>query len=359
MRQFNGEREMIYLPPQEMERRLRADRRRRVRRAAGAMLFRVTVLAVVLGLLYAWYTATTPRQWLDALLSRWQGQTDPDGTLDVNTPSDPSEGRDTADSLTRQQLYLWDADAILAGARAVIPVDLCEVEQGLPTGHTNLSAIPELSADGEVQILILHAHSREAYLPEGTASVEWEANVGRTRIGEVAGSVVDVGQTLAAALRKKGVGVLHLTQAFDAPGNVGAFARAKEAVEQILAQYPHIRLVIDLHRDAGVNEDGDFWRAVTLYGEPSRAVAQLRCTAPAQEGASALATGLYELLNRRAEHLCRPSQTTMEGWSWQNGDGETVAVLRVEVGTTGNSVQEARASGEILAEALCALMLEQ
>ena len=347
---------MIWLPPGEMERRRRAGRRRRLWRGVGEFLFRVVVLCLIAGGFYAWYSKSTPRQWLDAALTRWRAETRQGEAPGGKDPSDPptSDPSGETEGLTRDQLYIWDANAVSDGARAVIPTDLW-ADAGLPAQGSVLPDALRLEANGEIQVVILHAHSREAYLSPDTRSVDWSTSVGRARVGETAGTVVGVGQTLAAALEARGIGVLHLNTAFDASGNAGAFDRAREATEEALRRYPHVRLVIDLHRDAGVNEDGDILRAVTLCGQPAQAVAQLRCTA-ASGDASALAAALYGELNRRAEHLCRPPRTTTDGWTLQNGDGTAVTAIRVEMGTTGNSQGEADAAAQILAQALCALL---
>lgn len=92
-------------------------------------------------------------------------------------------------------------------------------------------------------ILIYHTHSQEAFAD----SVP----------GDVAHTVVGLGNYLTSLLEEKGYRVLHCTDVFDMENGVlerdHAYDRALPVLEQILAENPSIQVVIDLHRD-GVAE---------------------------------------------------------------------------------------------------------
>jgi len=97
------------------------------------------------------------------------------------------------------------------------------------------------------QVLILHSHSTEAYTPEGEDGYE-ASDPGRTLDKEK--NVIRVGDELAAVLEEAGFTVLHDCTLYDWPSYNGAYARSRAAAEDWLEQYPGIRVVIDLHRDA-------------------------------------------------------------------------------------------------------------
>ncbi len=100
-------------------------------------------------------------------------------------------------------------------------------------------AIEETDSDGP-QILIYHTHSQECYID----SAEGDANT----------SVIAVGEYLTQILTEKyGFKVLHHTGEYDVGDRDHAYSNAAPALEQILAEYPSIQVVIDLHRDS-VNE---------------------------------------------------------------------------------------------------------
>lgn len=95
------------------------------------------------------------------------------------------------------------------------------------------------------QILIYHTHSQEAFID--------------SRPGEVADTIVGIGEYLTALLRENyGYHVIHLTDVFDVvDGSLdrsGAYTVARDRISQILEENPSIEVVIDLHRD-GVPED--------------------------------------------------------------------------------------------------------
>lgn len=87
------------------------------------------------------------------------------------------------------------------------------------------------------QILIYHTHSQEAFAD----SVP----------GDTSTSIVGVGEFLTNILTEQyGYHVLHHCGEYDVESRDYAYAKAAPALEEILAQYPTIQVVIDLHRDA-------------------------------------------------------------------------------------------------------------
>jgi stage II sporulation protein P len=118
-------------------------------------------------------------------------------------------------------------------------------------GHDLLALLEEgwsveLPEEGP-QVLILHSHSTEAYTPEGEDGYE-ASDPGRTLDKEK--NVIRVGDELAAVLEEAGFTVLHDRELYDWPSYNGAYARSRAAAEDWLEEYPGIRVVIDLHRDA-------------------------------------------------------------------------------------------------------------
>lgn len=86
------------------------------------------------------------------------------------------------------------------------------------------------------QILIYHTHSQEAFAD----SVP----------GDESTSIVGVGEYLASILRDKyGYNVLHHTASYDKESRDYAYSNSLPEIEELLAEYPSIEVVIDLHRD--------------------------------------------------------------------------------------------------------------
>lgn len=86
------------------------------------------------------------------------------------------------------------------------------------------------------QILIYHTHSQEGYAD--------------SVIGDPDNGVMGAGEYLAQILTQQyGYQVIHHTGQYDVADRDHAYSVAAPALEQLLAQYPTIEVVIDLHRD--------------------------------------------------------------------------------------------------------------
>ena len=109
----------------------------------------------------------------------------------------------------------------------------------------------------EPKILIYHTHSQESFADSTP--------------GDVYGTVIGLGNTLADILQNQyGVAVYHDVGTYDViDGQIDrseAYAMALPVVEEILAVYPSIKVVIDLHRD-GVNENTHL--VTNINGKPT------------------------------------------------------------------------------------------
>lgn len=90
---------------------------------------------------------------------------------------------------------------------------------------------------GPYQILIYHSHSKEAFID--------------SRQGETEDTIVGMGERLTELLTEYGYSVLHHTAEYDTLRD-DAYAKALPEIEKLLSENPSIQVVIDLHRDAGV-----------------------------------------------------------------------------------------------------------
>lgn len=108
------------------------------------------------------------------------------------------------------------------------------------------------SAD-EPQILIYHTHSQEAFADSAA--------------GNESTSIVGVGENLASILREKyGYNVMHHIGCYDTESRDYAYNNSLPEIEKLLAEYPSIEVVIDLHRDAMPEEKR---LVMNLQGRPT------------------------------------------------------------------------------------------
>ena len=210
-----------------------------------------------------------------------------------------------------------------------------------------------LSGDG-YQILIIHTHATEAYTP---TAEEPYASDDAYRSTEPEHSVIRVGQALADALAAYGLKVLHDTQLHDYPSYSGSYARSGEAIEEYLAAYPTIRLVIDLHRDA-LGDDTVIYK--TDAGIDGVDAAQLMFVMgtdvnlehPDWRENLKLALTLQETVSERWPNLMRPIDLCGYRYNQQLTPGS----LLLEAGTSGNTLEEAITAVELFAEAVGPLL---
>ena len=98
----------------------------------------------------------------------------------------------------------------------------------------------------EPTVLILHAHATESYA--GTKNYRSE---------EESENMLSIGDRLEALLENAGIGVIHDRTLHDAPSYNGSYASARTSMKEYLEKYPSIRLVLDLHRDAAEDAQGN------------------------------------------------------------------------------------------------------
>ena len=215
--------------------------------------------------------------------------------------------------------------------------------------RTGYELEPEVLTQGQVQvelgegpqILIVHTHGSEAY-SQTDGDVYEESDPYRTT--DCTHNVVKVGEEMATVFRAHGFQVLHDTTLYDYPAYNGAYERSKAAVEQWLAEYPTIQVVLDVHRDALVGNNGEVYKLVST--EAGQKVAQVMLVVGTDDGGAnhpnwknnlAFAVELQKELVRGYSSLARPIVLRSSSYNQQLRPG----YLLVEVGGHGNTLTEA------------------
>ena len=128
----------------------------------------------------------------------------------------------------RKEFFAVDATTEIADER-INPTVLLEKDLTIEKGN------------GGPQILIYHTHSQESFVD----SVPGDENT----------SIVGAGEYLATLLKEEyGFEVLHHTGEYDVETRDYAYSYSLPNIEALLAEYPSIEVVIDLHRDAVAEE---------------------------------------------------------------------------------------------------------
>lgn len=213
----------------------------------------------------------------------------------------------------------------------------------------------DFSGDGP-QILIVHTHSTEAYTPE--AGWEYEATTSYRTL-DADHSIIAVGDALAETLEAYGIQVIHDCTLNDYPSYNDSYWTALDKIQSWLTQYPGIQMVIDVHRDAVEDASGG---AVALSStQEGQSTAQLMLVVGTDQGGLshpywsenlANALKLQSVLQGQWPGLCRSVDLRTERFNQHVTPGS----LLVEVGTNGNTLQQALRSAQLLGEGLATMI---
>lgn len=196
---------------------------------------------------------------------------------------------------------------------------------------------------GKPQILIIHTHSSEAYSPAGLDKYD---DLGTNRTLDQNLNVIRIGKELAKIFEDCGLNVIHDTQVFDYPSYTGSYNRSCEAVEKYLADYPSIKIVIDLHRDALCSDTVTYKTTATEQGVcASQVMLFVGSDASGLEHPNwrqnlSLALYLQNAVCQSYPSLMRPITLTKYRYNQHLSPGSMI----LEVGSNGNTLQEALAA---------------
>lgn len=245
--------------------------------------------------------------------------------------------------VTGAGLYLYNRTDLSVDLAAAAQADLC------------FSLSP---AEAGPQILIIHSHATEAYTPQGEDTYVPSDN--NTRTTDERYNMLRIGDEMERVFTEMGLSVIHDRELYDYPKYSGSYSRSGPAVEAYLEQYPTIKLVLDVHRDALVGGDGTVYKAVTAIDGTKTAQVMLVVGSdaggtehPHWEENLALAAKLQKGLDTLYPTLARPMTLRQSAYNQNLLPGS----LLVEVGSHGNSLQEALAGARAFARAAGAVFL--
>ena len=212
----------------------------------------------------------------------------------------------------------------------------------------------------EPQVLILHTHGSEAYTPAPGTEVVWS---GDYRTTDTRYNVVKVGDEMAAVFGEAGISVLHDRTLYDYPSYSGAYDRALAAIQSYLAQYPSIRFILDVHRDAIEDGQGSQYKVVSpIEGVGTSAQMTLvvgsdgsGLTHPDWMENLRLAVALQQDILTEYPTLMRPLLLRNSRYNQH----ATTGSLLVEVGAAGNAPEEAALAGRLFARRMTEVLRAQ
>lgn len=195
-------------------------------------------------------------------------------------------------------------------------------------------------------VMIFHTHTCESYTP--TENFAYEES-GTFRTTDLDYSVVRVGNSLADQLTSYGFNVVHDKTYHDYPAYSGSYGRSMATVENLLISHPNTDIIIDLHRDAIA--DTSYAPSIKIGDE---VVSQLMFVIGTDGGGLEhpnwqknlqFAVKVQKKANELYPGLFRPILLRNSRYNQQLGKAACI----IEVGATGNTLEQSMASMKYLA----------
>lgn len=203
-------------------------------------------------------------------------------------------------------------------------------------------------------VLIYHTHTHESFVTlEGGVYYKGET----TQSSDKSENIVRVGNAIVERLEKAGYNVIHDTSFYDDDYN-NAYKHSGKGIDKILAKYPTIDVAIDIHRDS-IGVEGDTkGRTSAVNTIAGKKAAQIMIVTGCEEDFITdfpdwydnlhFAIGLQNQLQSDFEGLARPVYFADRKYNMY----KTKNSVLIEIGSDGNTLEQAVYSGKMLGESL-------
>lgn len=198
-------------------------------------------------------------------------------------------------------------------------------------------------------VLIVHSHGTESYLP---TNVGYYIEGEEFRSTDIEQNVIAAGEAFAETLRSAGFKVYHDKTMYDEGSYETAYAKSRAAVKKWLSEHEDIGYVFDIHRDSIENNDGHALKTICRVNDESMAQVMLvvgtdeaGATHPDWHKNLALAVKYQKQMNHFPT-LARPIYLRSASYNQQLCEGS----LLLEIGSSANTVEEAKRAAVIAAE---------
>jgi len=208
---------------------------------------------------------------------------------------------------------------------------------------------PDITLNSK-DILIFHTHTCESYTSSESYSY---VPTGNYRTTDLNFSVARVGDELQNRLKGYGYNVIHDKSYHDYPAYSGSYGRSLQTVQNILSNNPNTEIVFDIHRDA--IGSGDTYGPTVKIGDEY--AAQLLFVIGTNAGGLEhenwrenlkFAIKLQQKANEMYPGLFKPILLTNSRYNQHVSKAANI----LEVGATGNTLDQALVSMKYLAKVL-------
>ncbi len=194
---------------------------------------------------------------------------------------------------------------------------------------------------GGYKVLVVHTHTTESYFPNDRDNDETK-------------NMIRIGKEFTAILEQNNIKTLHITKVHDVPYTT-SYKKSLESVTAALQEHPTIEVVIDLHRDALYNEQGEKIKPLTTINGES--AAQVMLVTGTEKGGLphpnwienlAFAVKIQNDMQHQYPNLARPVDLRKERFNTHTTKNSII----FEIGANGNTMEEAIAGAKLAAQSV-------
>lgn len=221
-------------------------------------------------------------------------------------------------------------------------------------------------------VLVLHTHGTEAFFEEDTPTLAlygnggnelvdgyYNANVAAPRSDDTSKNIVRVGSVFSERLNTLGIETIHCQIMHDKDDYNTAYKKSLATAEEYLERYPSIKYIVDLHRDSLIRTNKEKLKpTVTVNGKKT---AQIMIVAGSDAGGSYHPNWRENLaFFLKYKHLCDEIYPELSRVVYLRtsrfNQHLTKASFILEVGSCGNTLEEAENAALLAADVLAELI---
>ncbi len=206
-------------------------------------------------------------------------------------------------------------------------------------------------------VLVMHTHGCETYSDENGLGLG-DQKTYRSTNKDI--NVVKLGAILSSELNKKGINTIHDQTLCDYPSYNLSYKTAMGLNDWYLQRYPSISFIFDIHRDAIAESDGSPVKLTAKINGESTAQAMIVCGSdklglshPYWKDNLILGLKIQKAMEEKYPSLMRPLNLREERFNMHQTKGSLI----FEIGTHGNTLEEAERCIRYLAEGITDVLL--
>ena len=207
------------------------------------------------------------------------------------------------------------------------------------------------------EILIVHTHGSESYKIN---DLDFYNEGDSDRTTDINYNVIRVGDELEKELTKYGFKVTHAKDINDYPSYNQSYNKTLQVIEYYLKKNKNIQIVLDIHRDSIIRNDGSKIKFLSeIHGEK---VAQIMIVCGTNQAGLEndtwqenlkFAIKMQNYMENKFPGFARPLNLRQERFNTHATSGSMI----IEVGSSGNTLNEALKSVKYIAESINEVLL--